>query len=57
MKADEENVKDVLRKQKNQVGTLGLGRAIREDEEYRDEEYVQDCMCSVFLRLCCHLGE
>ena len=32
-----------LEKKKNQVGTLGLGRAIREDEEYVDEENVQDC--------------
>ena len=44
MKVDEEYVKYVLIKYKSQVGTLSLGRAIREDEEYVDEEYVLDCI-------------
>ena len=44
MEGDEESVKCVLRVKKNKVGTLSLGRGIREDEGYVNEEYVQDCI-------------
>jgi len=44
VEGDEESVKCVLRVKKNKVGTLSLGRGIREDEGYVNEEYVQDCI-------------